>query len=138
MRLETPTDPDAVPLRGPAAGLPRGDPDVRCGAAGTGLRSTRRSLLRLLDRVGEVRQVDLGAMASLDETTLTRNLRPLGKSGWLTIRARVRSPGEAGRDHRGGENDGGRGPPGLVEGPDRMKNVLRDGMWDFASRRWRM
>ena len=26
-------------------------------------------------------------MASLDETTLTRNLRPLQKSGWVTIRA---------------------------------------------------
>ena len=54
---------------------------------GTGLRSTQHSLLRLLGRVGEVRQGDLGEMASLDETTLTRNLRPLEKSGWVTIRA---------------------------------------------------
>ena len=29
---ETPADPDAVPLRGPPAGLPRGDPDLRRGA----------------------------------------------------------------------------------------------------------
>jgi hypothetical protein len=48
---------------------------------GTGLRSTRHSLLRLLDRVGEARQGDPGATASLDETTLTRNLRPLRKCG---------------------------------------------------------
>src|SRR4051812_4231195 len=54
---------------------------------GTGLRSTQHSLLRLLDRVGEVCQGDLGPMASLDETTLTRNLRPLRKQGWVTIRA---------------------------------------------------
>ena len=54
---------------------------------GTGLRSTQHSLLRLLVRSGKVRQVDLGEMASLDETTLTRSLRLLQKSGWVTIRA---------------------------------------------------
>jgi DNA-binding MarR family transcriptional regulator len=54
-----------------------------------GLRSTQLSLLGLLGRVGEVRQVDLGAMASLEETTLTRNLRPPERSGWVTILAGV-------------------------------------------------
>ena len=54
---------------------------------GTGPRSTQHSLLRLLDRVGEVCKGDLRELASLDETTLTRNLRPLQKSGWVTIRA---------------------------------------------------
>jgi DNA-binding MarR family transcriptional regulator len=54
---------------------------------GAGLRSTQYSLLGLLGRVGEVRQGDLGAMAALDETTLTRNLRPLERSGWVTTRA---------------------------------------------------
>ena len=53
----------------------------------TGLRSTQHSLLRLLSRTGEVRKGDLGDLASLDETTLTRSLRPLVKSGWVTIRA---------------------------------------------------
>ena len=43
---------------------------------GVGLRSTQYSLLRQLRRSGEVRQRDLGGLASLDETTLTRNLRP--------------------------------------------------------------
>src|SRR3954454_4381807 len=54
---------------------------------GTGLRSTQHSLLRLLDRVGEVRQGDPGELVSLDEATLTRNHRPLLKGGWVTIRA---------------------------------------------------
>jgi DNA-binding MarR family transcriptional regulator len=52
----------------------------------------QHSLMRLLGRVGEVRQSHLGEMASLDETTLTRNLRPLETSGCGTIRA--------GADHR--------------------------------------
>jgi DNA-binding MarR family transcriptional regulator len=54
---------------------------------GIGLRTTQHSLLRLLRRAGEVRQRDLGRLTSLDETTLTRNLRPLLKNGWLAVRA---------------------------------------------------
>jgi DNA-binding MarR family transcriptional regulator len=54
---------------------------------GVGLRITQYSLLRILRRAGEVRQRDLGRLTSLDETTLTRNLRPLLKRGWLAVRA---------------------------------------------------
>jgi DNA-binding MarR family transcriptional regulator len=54
---------------------------------GLGLRTTQYSLLRLLRGAGEVRQRDLGRLTSLDETTLTRNLRPLLRSGWLAVRA---------------------------------------------------
>ena len=43
---------------------------------GVGLRVTQHALLRCLSRTGEVRQRDLGSLTSLDETTLTRNLRP--------------------------------------------------------------
>ena len=50
-----------------------------------GLRTTQYSLLRYLKHVGAVRQRDLGALVSLDETTLTRNLRPLLKAGWVAI-----------------------------------------------------
>jgi DNA-binding MarR family transcriptional regulator len=53
----------------------------------TGLRVTQHFLLKLLARSGELRQGDLGELASLDETTLTRTLRPLQRSGWVTIRA---------------------------------------------------
>jgi DNA-binding MarR family transcriptional regulator len=48
-----------------------------------GLRTTQFSLLRYIARLGEVRQRDLGKAISLDETTLTRNLRPLINSGWV-------------------------------------------------------
>ena len=52
---------------------------------GVGLRTTQYSLLRQLSRTGEVRQRDLGGLTSLDETTLTRNLRPLIHSGCVAI-----------------------------------------------------
>ena len=52
---------------------------------GVGLRTTQYSLLRHLSRAGEVRQRDLGGLTSLDETTLTRNLRPLIDSGWVAV-----------------------------------------------------
>jgi DNA-binding MarR family transcriptional regulator len=60
---------------------------------GIGLRTTQFSLLRRLRAAGEVRQRDLGGLTSLDETTLTRNLRPLIDAGWVAIR-----PGEDRRE----------------------------------------
>src|SRR5262249_37798487 len=54
---------------------------------GVGLRTTQYSLVRYLKHFGQVRQRDLGAATSLDETTLTRNLRPLIAAGWVTINA---------------------------------------------------
>jgi DNA-binding MarR family transcriptional regulator len=59
---------------------------------GVGLRTTQYSLLCHLSRSGEVRQRDLGGLTLLDETTLTRNLRPLVASGWVSVRS--------GDDHR--------------------------------------
>jgi DNA-binding MarR family transcriptional regulator len=53
---------------------------------GAGLRTTPYSLLRRLRAAGEVRQRDLGGLTSLDETTLTRNLRPLIDASWVAIR----------------------------------------------------
>jgi len=52
---------------------------------GVGLRTTQYSLLRHLRNAGEVRQRDLGGLTSLDETTLTRNLRPLIDAGWVAV-----------------------------------------------------
>src|SRR5262249_11894424 len=54
---------------------------------GAGLRTTQYSLLRCLQYCGEVRQRDLGGLTSLDDTTLTRNLRPLIDSGWVAVDA---------------------------------------------------
>src|SRR5262249_57889735 len=54
---------------------------------GAGLRTTQYSLLRVVARAGQVRQGDLSGLASLDETTLTRNLRPLVDAGWVAVRS---------------------------------------------------
>jgi DNA-binding MarR family transcriptional regulator len=59
----------------------------------SGLRTTQYSLLRRLSSAGEIRQRDLGGVTSLDETTLTRNLRPLIDAGWVATR-----PGEDRRE----------------------------------------
>jgi DNA-binding MarR family transcriptional regulator len=54
---------------------------------GVGLRTTQYSLLRLLARSGPVRQGDLGNLAHLEETTVSRNLQPLVEGGWVVIQA---------------------------------------------------
>ena len=54
---------------------------------GVGLRTTQFSLLRILARAGEVRQGDLGGLTHLEETTMTRNLRPLVAAGWISVRS---------------------------------------------------
>jgi DNA-binding MarR family transcriptional regulator len=50
-----------------------------------GLRTTQYSLLRTLKRAGQIRQGDLSGLTSLDETTLTRNLRPLVDANWIAV-----------------------------------------------------
>jgi len=54
---------------------------------GVGLRTTQYSLLHVLASAGPVRQGDLSGLTSLDETTLTRNLRPLVDSRWIAVRS---------------------------------------------------
>jgi DNA-binding MarR family transcriptional regulator len=54
---------------------------------GVGLRTTQYSLLRVLARSGPIRQGELGNLAHLEETTITRNLRPLVAAGLLSITA---------------------------------------------------
>jgi DNA-binding MarR family transcriptional regulator len=54
---------------------------------GVGLRTTQFSLLRVLERAGPVRQGDLGELTHLEETTITRNLRPLLAAGWVSVRS---------------------------------------------------
>ena len=54
---------------------------------GVGLRTTQYSLLRVLAQAGQVRQGDLSGLTLLDETTLTRNLRPLVDAGWVAVRS---------------------------------------------------
>jgi DNA-binding MarR family transcriptional regulator len=54
---------------------------------GVGLRTTQYSLLLVVAKAGPVRQGDLSGLTSLDETTLTRNLRPLVNARWIAIRS---------------------------------------------------
>ena len=52
-----------------------------------GLRITQFSVLAHLAQHGEVRVRDLGAGLLLEETTLTRSLRPLEQQDWVQSRA---------------------------------------------------
>ena len=54
---------------------------------GVGLRTTQYSLLKVVAKAGQVRQGDLSGLTSLDETTLTRNLRPLLDARWIATRS---------------------------------------------------
>src|SRR3954464_14685678 len=56
---------------------------------GVGLRTTQYSLLRVLETAGRAREGDLSGLTSLDETTLTRNLRPLVDASWIAVRSGV-------------------------------------------------
>ncbi len=94
-----------------------------------GLRTTQYSLLQRLRRAGELRQRDLGALTSLDETTLTRNLRPLIDAGWVAIR-----PGEDRREKLVSLTDAGAAKlrearPGWERAQERMRSRLPEGTW---------
>lgn len=53
--------------------------------APTGLRSTQYSLLSVLSMMDEVSMQDLALVLAMDRTTLTRNLSPLLKKGWVKV-----------------------------------------------------
>ena len=96
---------------------------------GAGLRTTQYSLLQRLRRAGEVRQRDLGGLTSLDETTLTRNLRPLIDAGWVAIR-----PGEDRREKLVRLTDAGAAKlqearPAWERAQERMRSRLPKGTW---------
>jgi DNA-binding MarR family transcriptional regulator len=94
-----------------------------------GLRTTQYSLLQRLRRAGEVRQRDLGGLTSLDETTLTRNLRPLIDAGWVAIR-----PGEDRREKLVRLTDAGAAKlrearPAWEQAQERLRSRLPEGTW---------
>ena len=96
---------------------------------GVGLRTTQYSLLRCLGRAGEVRQRDLGGLTSLDETTLTRNLRPLIDSGWVAI-----GTGEDRREKLVRLTEAGaaklhKALPAWERAQERLRSRLPDGAW---------
>ena len=96
---------------------------------GVGLRTTQYSLLRRLSHAGEVRQRDLGGLTSLDETTLTRNLRPLIDAGWIAV-----SPGEDRREKLVRLTEGGaaklkQARPAWERAQERLRSRLPDETW---------
>ena len=96
---------------------------------GVGLRTTQYSLLRRLSAAGEGRQRDLGGLTSLDETTLTRNLRPLIDAGWVAIR-----PGQDRREKLVRLTDAGvaklrEARPAWERAQQRMRSRLPKGEW---------
>jgi DNA-binding MarR family transcriptional regulator len=96
---------------------------------GVGLRTTQYSLLCHLRRAGEVRQRDLGGLTSLDETTLTRNLRPLIDAGWVTV-----GTGEDRREKFVRLTGAGaaklrQARPAWERAQERMRSHLPDGAW---------
>lgn len=53
--------------------------------APSGLRSTQYSLLNVLSLLDDLLMQDLALILAMDRTTLTRNLRPLVKQGWIQV-----------------------------------------------------
>jgi DNA-binding MarR family transcriptional regulator len=50
-----------------------------------GLRTTQYALLAWLQTAGEARQKEIEELTDLDQTTLSRNLRPLIRAGWVAV-----------------------------------------------------
>jgi DNA-binding MarR family transcriptional regulator len=94
-----------------------------------GLRTTQYSLLRYLQHFGIVRQRDLGAATSLDETTLTQTLRPLIDAGWVAA-----DPGEDRREKLVSLTSAGsaklaKALPTWERAQDRMRSRLPKARW---------
>ena len=94
-----------------------------------GLRTTQYSILRLLRDAGEVRQRDLGEVTVHEQTTLTRNLRPLVDAGWVAVRTgedrrekwlRITPTGLAKLEEA---------RPKWLRAQERMKSLLPESVW---------
>lgn len=53
---------------------------------GSGLRGTQFTLLQALETAGTLSQGELGTVLCIDSTTLSRTLKPLVDSGWITVK----------------------------------------------------
>lgn len=94
-----------------------------------GLRPTQFALLQYIRRIGEVRQRDLGKAISLEETTLTRNLRPLIDSGWVEV-----NPGNDRREKlirltNAGESMLRKAEPAWERAQKRLRSRMPKGTW---------
>jgi DNA-binding MarR family transcriptional regulator len=94
-----------------------------------GLRTTQYALLRIICEAGELRQADLSGLMALEETTLSRNLRAVVKSGWVAIQA-----GNDRRERRVAITPVGVAKlkdarPAWIKAQKRMKSLLKDELW---------
>jgi DNA-binding MarR family transcriptional regulator len=105
------------------------DEDLR----GVGLRTTQYSLLRHLRAPGKVRQRDLGGLTSLDETTLTRNLRPLIDAGWVAIRSGNDRPEKLVRLTEAGAAKLREARPAWERAQERLRSRLPKEIWGQPS-----
>jgi DNA-binding MarR family transcriptional regulator len=95
-----------------------------------GLRTTQYSLLSVLVKAGQVRQGDLSGLTSLDETTLTRNLRPLLDARWIAVRS-----GDDRREKlvaitKAGTAKLAQARPAWERAQTRMQALLPEGAWE--------
>jgi DNA-binding MarR family transcriptional regulator len=95
-----------------------------------GLRTTQFSVLRVLAAQDEIRQRDLAERTVHEETTLTRNLRPLVEAGWVAER-----PGADRREKWLKITPGGlaklkQAKPLWKRAQQRMRSRLSDKVWD--------
>jgi len=94
-----------------------------------GLRTTQFSLLAYLSRVGEVRQSNLGELMLLEETTVSRNLRPLINAGWVAVRDGTDRREKLVTITAAGTETFKRALPVWVEAQTKMKSLLSDKLW---------
>jgi DNA-binding MarR family transcriptional regulator len=94
-----------------------------------GLRTTQYSLLRVLERAGQVRQRDLSDLTSLDETTLTRNLRPLADANWIAVRSGDDRREKVVAITRAGTAKLAQARPAWERAQTRMQALLPEGAW---------
>jgi DNA-binding MarR family transcriptional regulator len=96
---------------------------------GVGLRTTQYSLLHTLARVGQVRQGDLSGLTSLDETTLTRNLRPLIDAGWVAVGTGEDRREKLVRLAEAGAAKLEEARPAWDRAQEQMRSLLPEGVW---------
>jgi DNA-binding MarR family transcriptional regulator len=96
---------------------------------GVGLRTTQYSLLRVLARAGQVRQGELSGLTSLDETTLTRNLRPLIDAGWIAVRSGADRREKLVSITEAGTAKLAQARPAWERAQTRMQALLPEGAW---------
>jgi DNA-binding MarR family transcriptional regulator len=91
---------------------------------------TQLAVLRVLSRAGTIRQRDIGEALGVDETTLTRTLRPMLGKAWLQLKE-----GDDRREKLVSLTEGGRrqmvlAQPAWERAQARLKKALPAGMWD--------